>query len=744
MRVIKPNNSNLATFSRLKPQLLPLISMALGIALVGLITLAAPPFADLEAKLGLQLLFRLRGPISPPPEVVVVTIDQESSQQLALPNLPRKWPRRRHAQLVSKLSTAGAAVIGFDMIFTEAQTPENDQAFEAAIRKAGNVLLFAKMVVKQQAEFRQEQLIPPRLEFQQAARDIAPFMLPKVPEVIMQAWLFKSTTGDNPTLPSVALQWMAQPFRADFYQQLKTAAKKSRIPLEKNIESLLLNPSNEPPSQLLSELKHLLLQHPQLGPSLQSSIHQIPAGKKHQMLSAWLTLLTTSPSIYLNFYGPARTITTIPYHQVLAMDTESLSQTFHGKAVLVGFSERFQPEQKDGFYTVFTRQDGLDISGVEIMATTLANLIENTAIRPASTHIRLAVVVLFAILGSVLLLYSRGWILVLLTGVLIILWLLLALWLFRTNEYWIPITTPLLFQLPVSLIVSLLCHYFIEATKHQRTQNALKQYIPKHVAQKVSESRIPYQNQAGECQFASCLATDAEAYTRLAEHLPPGQLHHQLNQYFQLLFPPVHHSNGLVMDIVGDAMLALWREGDQNRLKEAACIAAIKIRDNLQGRPAGTIPTRLGLHCGEVSMGNIGSREHIEYRAVGDVINTTSRIENLNKILGSQILASAHALDFEHPFLTRPLGSFRLRGKADPLEIYELFGFQNQANEEQLALVDASHQALTAFHDREFQVAALLFNRIAKRFNDGPARFFYQYCSRPSTPGKPDTIITMI
>ncbi|HHJ20930.1 MAG TPA: CHASE2 domain-containing protein, partial [Gammaproteobacteria bacterium] len=70
--------------------------MALGIALVGLITLAAPPFADLEAKLGLQLLFRLRGPISPPPEVVVVTIDQESSQQLALPNLPRKWPRRRH------------------------------------------------------------------------------------------------------------------------------------------------------------------------------------------------------------------------------------------------------------------------------------------------------------------------------------------------------------------------------------------------------------------------------------------------------------------------------------------------------------------------------------------------------------------------------------------------------------------------------------------------------------------------
>lgn len=720
-----PNINILASFTQLKHPLLPLVSMILGITLVGLIALATPPLADQEANLGLHLLFHLRGPVQPPSQVIIVSIDQASSQRFNLPNLPRKWPRDLHAQLVDRLSEAAATTIGFDIIFAEARDANDDLAFETAIRKAGNVLLFSRLEVKVQPDFRQEQRIPPLAQFEQAALDVAPFALPKVPEEIKQAWLFKSATGDHPTLPVVAFQLMMHPFKAAFRQQLEAAVNTTGVLLDTPVAQLM---NAQPVSDVITGLKQLLDHYPELAPVLRAQIAQLPYTPSRHALSAWLALLTAQPSIYLNFYGPARAITTVPYHRVLSMDTEALKKAFAGKAVLVGFSERFQPEQKDGFYTVFTNQAGLDISGVEIMATTLANLLENSAITPASTRSQLGVILLFAGLGAMLFIFSRGWILLLLTGSLVMLWLLLTLWLFSSRGYWLPITTPLLFQLPVALIATLLGHYFLEHTRHRRIHRALGQYVPEHVVQTAHDTDAHHLSRKGNTQFASCLATDAEAYTGLSEKISPEQLHSHLNQYFQLLLPPVHASNGLVMDMVGDAMLALWQDGENNALKQAACTTALKIRDNLRSHPTGALSTRLGLHCGDVSIGNIGSNKHVEYRVVGDVINTTSRIENLNKILGSQILASANMLDFDHQLLARPLGKFRLKGKTQPLEIYEILGLQGQASDQQIELIAANKLAFSAFNASEFHDAAALFQRNAEQFNDPPSRFYYHYC----------------
>ena len=112
------------------------------VGLSGILLANTPAGLWLEEEIGLVWLFQLRGPIPPPTDVVIVSIDQASSKQLGLPNKPRLWPRLLHAQLIDKLHRSGAAVIFFDIIFEEQRDPVHNQQLAAAIKQANNVILF--------------------------------------------------------------------------------------------------------------------------------------------------------------------------------------------------------------------------------------------------------------------------------------------------------------------------------------------------------------------------------------------------------------------------------------------------------------------------------------------------------------------------------------------------------------------------------------------------------------------------
>ena len=107
---------------------------------------------------------------------------------------------------------------------------------------------------------------------------------------------------------------------------------------------------------------------------------------KRQLLAALAALYAGPDHYYINFYGPPGTVRTIPY--------ESLLQGGGGKApaptgdltnhmVFVGYSDLYDPDQPDRFYTSFTGKDGVDLSGVEIMATAYANLLSRRTLEPS-------------------------------------------------------------------------------------------------------------------------------------------------------------------------------------------------------------------------------------------------------------------------------------------------------------------------------------------------------------------------
>ena len=118
------------------------ILLGLLVAAAGLLATATPAGEELEEDFGLSWLFRGRGPVAAPIDVVIVAVDEQSSRDPGLPDKPSAWPRALHAELVRSLAKAGAKVVSSDLTFdAPGVKPEQDQEFADAIRSAGNVLL---------------------------------------------------------------------------------------------------------------------------------------------------------------------------------------------------------------------------------------------------------------------------------------------------------------------------------------------------------------------------------------------------------------------------------------------------------------------------------------------------------------------------------------------------------------------------------------------------------------------------
>ena len=139
-------------------------------------------------------------------------------------------------------------------------------------------------------------------------------------------------------------------------------------------------------------------------------------------------------------------------------------------------------------------------------------------------------------------------------------------------------------------------------------------------------------------------------------------------------------------------------------------------------------------------MGNVGGKGHFAWSVVGDIPNTASRIEGLNKHLRTRMLASSTVIGDFGELLTRRVGRFRLVGKADAIDVHELLAIRAKATPKQQSLADRFAKALEACEAGRFAEAAEMFDRLLEDFpNDGPAQFHLERCRKlPTTMMKAD------
>ncbi|MGH8597803.1 MAG: CHASE2 domain-containing protein, partial [Gammaproteobacteria bacterium] len=365
------------------------------------------------------------------------------------------------------------------------------------------------------------------------------------------------------------------------------------------------------------------------------------------LLKALTNLYAGDPNRYINFYGPPGTIPTIPYHALIKGGDPNLKKgalDFTGKVVFVGFSDLYDPGQPDRFYTVFTREDGVDLSGVEIAATVFGNLLSDRTLKSLGVLETGMILSLFGlVMGTIV--YSLP------AGAGVPLSLLLAImygvagqWMFNQNDLWLPMATPLLAQFPIALFIGLLGQYLLERRRGQRISQAISYYLPENIARDLTENRLD-PSAANKVVYGTCLATDMSGFSSIAEKLEPGELASFLNDYFDTLAQPLKRHHVDVTEFRADAIMCAWTAAEPNAgarakavfaaLEAAEAIARFKERHGML-----VAKLRIGLESGWIYVGHAGGGGHFVYSIVGDCANTASRIEGLNKHVGTQLLAT--------------------------------------------------------------------------------------------------------
>lgn len=209
-------------------------------------------------------------------------------------------------------------------------------------------------------------------------------------------------------------------------------------------------------------------------------------------------------------------------------------------------------------------------------------------------------------------------------------------------------------------------------------QSALGKYLPRDIAAQILRDPEGL-SLHGEKRELFIVFTDLEGFTKLSHAIPPETVASLLNRYLEMLSDVVLRHGGTIDKFVGDAVVAFWgapiaRSDDGERAVRAA-IAMHAAGEQFRREAGEDVPrigrTRVGLHYGDAVVGNFGGEGRIQYTALGDAMNTASRLESANKQLGTSVLVSRDALERSNATGFRFMGTIEVRGRATPVDIFE-------------------------------------------------------------------------
>ncbi|MGE5285235.1 MAG: CHASE2 domain-containing protein, partial [Actinomycetota bacterium] len=658
----------------------------------------------MEEDVGLGLLFKLRGALQAPRDAVVISIDRESSEQLNIPDNPDKWPRSLHARLTEMLVHEGAKVVSFDLHFIEPRVAKDDAMFAEAMKKARNVVLTEPIRTKdmpltdgdgssESSSHNIVKVVPPIELFSNASVATAPFTLPRIPFKVARFFTFEPGAGDSPSVPMVMLQLYCANAYGDFIRLLEKASPGQAGKYPHDLRAAVASGSVR---DLMRKIRGNFQVDPDIGERMRKELEGSKeiAGdpERSRLVRALIHLYEGSNNRFIDYYGPPRTITTIPYHEALQIRDGAVGERkidLKDKAVFIGLSEAMLAERKDSFYTVFSRANGIFIGGVEISATAFSNILDDTPVRPVGLLPYFLIVVLWGVATGIMCRYFHVGIAALGVVGLSGLYLAVAWYRFKTGNVWHPVAVPLFFQVPLAFVGGVVWNYLDAKKEQEKVRKAFEHYLPKNVVDQLVEN-LGELGAVSETVYGVCLFTDAEHYTTLSETLDPKELGAFMNRYYETMFRPVKEHGGVVSNLAGDSMLAIWVSATPDAaLRDKACLAAIDINHALSGLYGPSDPhrlnTRIGLHYGDIFLGNIGGGDHYQHSVMGDIVNTASRIEGLNKHLGTRLMVSDEVIDRLTGLLSRELGGFRLKGKTSAIVVHELVCRLEEADGKQKA-----------------------------------------------------------
>jgi class 3 adenylate cyclase/tetratricopeptide (TPR) repeat protein len=232
-------------------------------------------------------------------------------------------------------------------------------------------------------------------------------------------------------------------------------------------------------------------------------------------------------------------------------------------------------------------------------------------------------------------------------------------------------------------------------------------YTPRHLAEKILTSRSALE---GERKQVSVLFADVSGFTSLSERLDPEDVHALMNRVFELMLDEVHRYEGTVNQFLGDGIMALFgapiaHEDHAQRAAHAALGIRRRLdelRYDLERRRGLVFEVRQGINTGLVVVGSIGTDLRMDYTAVGDTTNVAARLQQV-AAPGHVVVSSATHRLIDGYFHTRALGEVTLKGKAEPVPVWELIS--RRAARTRLEV--EAERGLTPFVGRERELGLL-------------------------------------
>src|SRR5262249_32718908 len=218
----------------------------------------------------------------------------------------------------------------------------------------------------------------------------------------------------------------------------------------------------------------------------------------------------------------------------------------------------------------------------------------------------------------------------------------------------------------------------------RRLHAAFGQYVSTEVLARVMREGARL---GGEVRTVTVLMSDVRGFTTLSEQLSPTRISEIMNEYFTAMVDVIMRHHGLVNDFIGDGILAIYSAPlDDPQHAWHAVQSALGMQEALTAlnrtwaaRGAPTLAMGVAINTGEAFAGNMGSPRKKKYSVLGDTVNTVARMEGLKRELGTEILISSATLAaVKGRVSVRERGAVTVKGKAEPVELYELLAVTEQ------------------------------------------------------------------
>jgi adenylate cyclase len=633
-------------------------------------------------------------------DIKIILLDQASLDWGASVNgLSWPWPREVYAPVVRFMQRAGAKIVSFDVLYTEASVygVEDDQTFAQAMAENKVVL---------------------------------PIFLG---EQARQAASWPTAVAPGSVKIQGLEQWQKQ---ADLGAVNKTHAT---FPIDRlaNAARLLSHADELPDSDGVFRRASLFRVFDR---------HIIPS----MGLAAWLL---DKQDMTLSFDGSLhyqdKNIPTDGEGQlVLKFRGDSgTHQAFSAAAIIqselhlrAGEKSAIDPAQfKDKYVFFGFSAPGLkdlrptpvsgDYPGVEVHATVLDNLLAGDAVKTFPAWLAFGIALILACLASYMLIQSKRMLsLVLVFAVFTPVSLLIGFAAYSRNYNW-----PVLFvgaAIILALVNSVILKYLTEGRKKRAIQNMFQRYLSKEYIE-ILKKNPTLLKLGGETRELSIFFSDIQGFTTISEKLTPEQLVQFLNSYLTDMTDIITDEGGTLDKYEGDAIIAFTNAPlTQEDHAERMCRSVLKCQRRLAERreeffqqTGAWIYNRIGIHSGAVVVGNFGSKTRFNYTMLGDAANLAARLEGANKFFGTYTMISeATKQQTGDAFLWRETGTIRVVGRNTPVTVYELLGFKGEALP---PAIQTFNQGQVLYKQGELAAAAAVFTTLP---DDPVAKVYLQRC----------------